>query len=394
MKKILFVIGQMRIGGVSKALLELLHCLHTNGQYEVSLLCFDQDGVFFQSVPSSVRIIPSTPLLKMTENSASDISVEGKRYGILRKVCSLWSKVFSKKIPARLITFLSGKLPDDYDCAIAYTHPMEEHLICNLGAEYVRDCVNAKKKAIFIHCDYLSYGGMGKINNKLLEGFDQIAAVSDSVGARIAETLPAIASKVITVRNCHNFDAITRMANESPIKYKHRVNIITVARLSAEKGLERCVPIFSALRREGFDVSWHLIGGGPLESRLKEIIREHNAEEYILLEGEHANAYRYMRNADYLLLPSYHEAAPMVFDEAASLRIPVISTDTLSAVELIEERNLGFVCKKDDESLYLAIKSAVQKVYCNKPFDISFEASNDEAMNGFKRLCGGYNANN
>lgn len=388
MKKILFVIGQMRIGGVSKALLELLTCLDGNDQYEVSLLCFDQDGVFFQKVPNSIKIVPSTPLLKMTENSASDISAEGTRYRIIRKVCSAWSKIFSKKVPAILITMFSGKLAEEYDCAIAYTHPMEAHMFCNLGAEYVCNCVKAKNKAIFIHCDYLAYGGYGKLNNELLGRFDKIAAVSDSVGKRICEALPQVAEKVTTVRNCHDFAAIFEMANDKPVEYGHKVNVVTVARLSGEKGLERCIPIFAALQKEGFDVSWHLVGGGPLESHLREMISAHHAEDYIILEGEHANSYRYMKNADYLLLPSYHEAAPMVFDEAGCLGIPIISTDTLSAIELVKERNLGFVCGTDDASLYQTIKNAVMRVYCQDKMQIYFNASNEEAISSFIKLCG------
>ena len=388
MTKVLFVIGQMRIGGVSKALLELLTCLDANNQYEVSLLCFNQDGVFFQKVPNSIKIIPSTLLLKMTENSASDISAESARYGLIRKACSAWSKVFSKKVPAKLVTMFSGKLAEEYDCAIAYTHPMEAHMFCNLGAEYVCNCVKAKKKAIFIHCDYLAYGGYGKLNNALLDRFDKIAAVSDSVGRRICEAIPRVAEKVTTVRNCHDFTAIFKMANDKPVVYGHKVNIVTVARLSGEKGLERCISIFVALKKEGFDVSWHLVGGGPLESRLREKISLHHAEDYIILEGEHANSYRYMKNADYLLLPSYHEAAPMVFDEAGCLGIPIISTDTLSARELVEERKLGLVCGKDDESLYQTIKNAVMRVYSQDKIQIDFKASNEEALSNFTKLCG------
>ena len=46
-----------------------------------------------------------------------------------------------------------------------------------------------------------------------------------------------------------------------------------------------------------------------------------------------------MINADYLLVPSLHEAAPMVFDEANILGLRIISTNTTSAKEMIDEHS-------------------------------------------------------
>ena len=58
-----------------------------------------------------------------------------------------------------------------------------------------------------------------------------------------------------------------------------------------------------------------------------------------------------MKNADLFLLPSYHEAAPMVFDEAACLGVPILATETTSTDEMITESGSGFVCENSQDGI-------------------------------------------
>lgn len=384
MKRILFVIGQLRVGGVSKALIELLRCIE--GMYDISLLCFDQNGAFFSDVPDSVHIVPTSNLLALTERSAKEMQAAGKRYALLRSGLSLGTKMAGKKWPAKILTKMVGTIPGEYDVAISYTHPMPDHMFCNLGAEIVLDCVNAKKKMVFIHCDFGAYGGNCAYNRQLLGRFDKIATVSDSVGRQIVNCVPEQAHKVCTVRNCHDFDKIREMAGVDPVVYTSDITFVTVARLSEEKGLLRCVPIFARLHQEGHNVRWHIVGNGPVRESLKEAITEYGADKCIQLEGEQVNPYRFLKNADFLLVPSFHEAAPVVFDEAAALGIKVISTQTLSAEEMVSARNIGVVCDNTDNGLEDAVRRAVLR-FEEFPGKTSATVSNEDAKAGFMKLC-------
>lgn len=384
MMRILFVIGQLRVGGVSKALIELLKCIE--GIYDVSLLCFDQEGEFFADVPKSVRILPASNLLKLTERSARDMRFAGRRYAFLRAGFSAAAKLIGKKWPAKLLVKMVKNIPGKYDVAIAFAHPMPDQQFCNLGTEVVLQCVEAEKKVAFIHCDFAAYGGNSAYNRSLLMQFDNVAAVSDSVGRRLCECVPELASKVCTIPNCHDFETIRKMADIDPVTYSSEITFVTVARLSEEKGLLRCVPIFAKLYREGYSVQWHIVGEGPLRASLEESIAKYEAGTCIKLEGEQTNPYRFVRNADYLLVPSYHEAAPMVFDEAAALGTEVISTRTLSAEELVAARGLGVVCDNTDDGLAAVIKQAVM---CGKQFcqQTKTSVSNENAKKSFMKLC-------
>lgn len=384
MKRILFVIGQLRVGGVSKALIELLQCI--DGMYDISLLCFDQGGAFLADVPKSVRVLPTSNLLALTERSAKDMRSAGRRYTFLRTVFSAVAKLTGKKWPAKLLVKMVKKIPDKYDVAISFAHPMPDRLFCNLGTEIVLNCVEASKKVSFIHCDFAAYGGDSAYNRSLLAQFDKVAVVSDSVGRRLGECVPQIAHKICTVQNCHNFEEIRKMADMDPVTYSSDITFVTVARLSKEKGLCRCVPVFAKLCREGYNVQWHIVGEGPMRGELEETITAHGAEKCIVLEGEQINAYRFMKNANFLLVPSYHEAAPMVFDEAAALGVEVISTRTLSAEELVASRGLGVVCDNTDDGLTRAINQAVicRQRSCQQTIA---SVSNEDAIKSFIKLC-------
>ncbi len=383
MKKVLIAVSQLRVGGVSKALIELLK--NISNKYKVTLLCFDHVGAFFGDIPENVTVISDNPYLVLTERSAGGVSNYGKKYKVLRQIGSGWTKCFGKEIPAKYICHKVGYIEGQYDVAIAFGHPQKENLFCNLVGEVVLNCVHSKKKVIVIHCDYESYGGHCRCNDKLLLQFDRIAAVSRSVGKAIERCIPEAASKICTLRNFHDFDLMRREADEDPIKYTHKHTLVTVARLSEEKGLLQGIDIVDKIRKDGYDIGWHIVGDGYLKNQLKQHISDYGLEGCVVLEGEQINPYRYLKNADYLFVPSFHEAAPMVFDEAACLNIPIISTDTLSAKELITERNIGYVGKLNQ------MAEIIKEALANKEeFRVRMKlhiSDNSGAMMDFETLC-------
>lgn len=383
MKRILIAVSQLRVGGVSKALINLLK--NIGDKCEVTLVCFDHEGELFKSIPQKIKVIAEDPYLVLTERSANELEQYGNKYRIVRIACSTWTKLFNKKLPAMYICHKCECVIGHYDVALAFGHPQQEKMFCNLVGEFVLNCVTASRKVIVIHCDYERYGGHCKYNDRLLLKFDKIAVVSKSVGKAVSRCIPESTSRICTLRNFHDYESITNMSNENPIHYVHQHTLVTVARLSYEKGLLLGVDIIKTLKNEGYDLEWHIIGDGPLKSELEKRIKENKAEKYIFLEGEQNNPYRFLKEADYLFVPSIHEAAPMVFDEAASLGIPVISTDTLSAEEMVKKRNIGYVCQKTQ--LIDTIKTAFNNQIKWKLQMKNYHFSNEAAMKDFQKIC-------
>lgn len=96
--------------------------------------------------------------------------------------------------------------------------------------------------------------------------------------------------------------------------------------------------------------------------KINQLINEKGLSNDIDLVGKKNNPFVYIKNADFFLLPSFHEAAPMVYGEAISLGVPVVTTNTISAKELIEERDYGIVCENSEEGIYFTLKIFLMEI--------------------------------
>lgn len=371
MKKLLFVINHMNMGGIQVSLLEILNRIHA--MYDITVLCIRQGGELSDRFPSDVKVIAPGRALLCSELSMREAAAQ-KVFG-RRLVFQLWSRLFSRRLPACIVTRFLQRDLGRYDAAISFTQPIGSRQFFNLSNETVLNACTAGKKITFLHCDFQQYGGNDAVNRALYRKFDAVAAVSESVGERLAQEIPDIRGRIVTVYNCCDTGRIRALADEEPICYEERFPVVTAARLSEEKGLRRCVKLFRELRRGGADIRWHIIGDGGCRSALEEEIRACGAEDIVLLHGQQANPYRYMKNAALFLLPSFHEAAPMVYAEAACLGVPVLTTPTISAEELVGRKGRGIVCGMDTESIGKALRDFVEQGGCSVRPDADDEDS-------------------
>ena len=69
MKKILFVINHMDMGGIQRALVELLKQI--GSMYDISLMVIKPDGVLMNELPATIKIIRASDMLLASEQSLS-----------------------------------------------------------------------------------------------------------------------------------------------------------------------------------------------------------------------------------------------------------------------------------------------------------------------------------
>lgn len=329
MKKILIVNNNMQIGGIQKSLLNLLNSI--NKDYDITLLLFSNYGVLYKDIPKNVKIVFADKRIQVLGTPWSNI-----KKAPLLVYYKLLSKAICKvkgKDAALSFLFKKQKTIPGYDAVISYSHCTEEHALSICTPEFVLKCTRSDNKICFIHCDYIHSDTFSEHNNTIYKRFDKIACCSESVRTNFLQMIPEIKEKTFTVRNFYDLSVIEQ-AQKKPCNYDRRfINLISVARLSKEKGIMRAIEALYRTNRH--DIRYYIIGSGPQENEIKEYIKEHALTEKVFLLGEKKNPYRYMLNADFLIVPSYHEAAPMVFDEAHILNLSVISSNTTSAYEMI-----------------------------------------------------------
>ncbi len=347
-KRIIIVNNNLEIGGVQKALVSLIK--EIADVYDTTLLLFSDTGVYLNEIPQNVKLIKCNSLYKYL--GISQLQCSSKKDYLIRGFLAFITKLFGRDFALKLISFSQKKLPNKYDCAISFLHNGGKKSFYGGCNEFVLNKINCDLKIGFLHCDYSSCGANYELNNKNYFKFDKIAACSDGCRNAFVNCLPELSHKTVVVHNCYDFEIIKEKSAQGTIIFdKDYINIVSVARLSKEKGINRGVIAVREAITSGLNVKYHIVGDGIELQSLKGLCKELKIEENVIFYGNQTNPYKYMTNADILLLPSYHEAAPLVIDEARSLGVPVLTTATTSSVDMVEKNCCGWVCENSQQAL-------------------------------------------
>lgn len=354
MKRLLFVFYTTNPGGIYTSLVNLLNQIYD--EYEIDFLCFCNTGNTDQ-IPKNINILPSNEYLRMLGQNWKDTLKSNRLLGVFHFMLGTWSRLIGATIPHKII-YSTYKLKREYDVAISCSHDANDKSFIIGCNDFVRWKAKAKQKMTFVHCDFLQYGGNTKGNRNRYYDFDKIVCVSNSAKSNFLIACPDLKEKTFVVTNCINTERIKRLSEENVYQYDNRfLNMITISRLSAEKGLMRTAEIIGRLVEDGYkNIRWNIIGGGEYEKELKCFINSKELNENIVLHGETTNPYIYYPNADLFLLLSYHECAPMVIQEAQVFGVPILMTNTLSAFELLRDCEFCYVCDNNAESIYSYLK--------------------------------------
>lgn len=351
MQKIIFVINNLETGGVQKSLLNLLYEIHND--YDITLLTFFGNDDTEKLIPSNVKII--TPKGPFRQLGLSATHAKSKPFLYTER--AFWvtlTKMFGRSFAFKLMC-LFRKKQKAYDVAVSFIHESPKKNLYGGCNEYVLKMIDAKQKIGWLHCDFERSGANNAVSKKIYKDLDTIVACSDGCKKSFIKCMPEYADKAFTVRNCNDYGQIVSLASED-IKYdSDYFNIVTVARLSKEKALDRALTAISNAINAGYKIKYHVVGDGDQKDFLASKVRELKLEDHVIFYGNKQNPYPYVKAADLFLLTSYHEAAPMVFDESACLGVPVLSTETTSTAEMIVSANAGYVCENSQEGINCAL---------------------------------------
>lgn len=340
MKRILIVNNNMHIGGVQKSLLNLLNEIHAD--YDITLLLFYNGGELLKDVPGDVKIIsPAEPLRYwgMFKGDAQNF-----RDRLMRSFWAGLTRVTGRNFSMRLACLFQKNIRG-FDAAISFLHSGPVKMFYGGCNEFVLYRTDAKRKITFLHCDFGEIKAASKYNLNIYRQYDTIAACSQGCRNAFLKVAPQFAEKTVGVPNCQNYSLIRQMAKNQPVRLKDgKLNIVTVARFGREKGILRAINAVAGLGNQAGDIRYYIIGDGIEYQEAVTLISDKGLSDIVFLTGAMENPYGYMAAADILLIPSVSEAAPMVVNEAASLGTPVLTTETSSAVEMVQNTGFGWVC--------------------------------------------------
>ena len=225
---------------------------------------------------------------------------------------------------------------------------------------YVTQKVNATKKFCIVHEDPDYTPRLTLMAREDLAKFNKILFVSESMKRRAHELRPEMTNFGV-LRNFQNSDLIiekSKMADED-IKFDPtKINFVSPIRIEPEQKapIRTAAAINDLIKKDGIDnFVWTIVGDGRPHDRkaLEEYIAQNGLGNNIKLAGFKPNPYPWIKAADVALLGSVYEAAPMIYGEASTLGVPIVSTRNISTDELIGDT--GMVCENNQEGIRHAI---------------------------------------
>ncbi len=124
-----------------------------------------------------------------------------------------------------------------------------------------------------------------------------------------------------------------------------RPRIVSVGRLSPEKGQLGLIEAFGRLVKRGIDAELRVVGDGPLRARIEREIQERGLASHCVLLGRmtESEVAEELAHADVFALSSFLEGLPVVLMEALAMELGVVAPCVAGIPELVVHETSGLL---------------------------------------------------
>lgn len=390
MTKILFMMINMNVGGMEKALLNMISEMD-NKEYEVTILMLEKYGGFLEEIPSWVNIQyledynNIKPMLNYPPKNVIRDLIKNNSY--LRAFNLMIMHIITKLIDDRTLfykyVFKDYKsIEDIYDIAVAYAGPTD------YITYYVLNKINAKRKFQWIHFDITKVGFNRKFARNNYKRFDKIFIVSEEAKEKLINCIPELSNNMETFKNIVSKNNIfSKINNQHPYNDNFKgIRLITVGRLSEEKGQDILIPIVKRLNDDGYNIRWYCIGEGSLRKKCEELILKYEVGDKFILLGNINNPYNYINASDIYVQSSRHEGYCIALAEAKILNKPIVTTNFAGAKEQIINNKTGLISECNENDIYNNIKKLLDSEELRNRFKKNLKYDMDNYNNDLYKL--------
>lgn len=367
MKKILFAIGSLQLGGAETVLVDTVNGLCE--KFDITILLLEKRGPLLKQLSKKVKI---KYVCLGDEYCTNNFQ---KKYNKLKM--SLIYRFYGNK--RFFVNWIHKKILDNekFDVEVAF--------LTGIIADIIKLLPNHNSKKIaWIHAEVTSDDA--KTYNeykKIINGFDEIVGVSEDSIKIFERTFPETKGKIKLIHNYIDTNKIINKSLEESVDYeKNIINFISVGRLCYEKGFDRIIKI--ADKFEG-KINFNIIGDGIDKQKL---IKEINSKKInnVKLLGLKTNPYPYIKDADVFLLSSRSEAYPTVVIEAMILNKKIVATDVSGVREILDGYDAKVIIPNDDDAIENGINKILQYNNKNKIKNNNFINNNKNNLNMIAKI--------
>ena len=355
MKKIIMFGYTLEVGGAEKVLVDYIKTL--NEKYEIDLVLLQKKGEFLSNLPENIKVI------QLRNNIFSYILFRYIPFIRKRKI----NKIVNKK---------------DYDVAIGFLE--------GRSATWVADIKKPIKKLAWVHNDVNKFD-IGISEKEIKNSYakiDKIVTVSEVAKESFCEKYGFDKEKVEVLYNLiDEKDIIEKSKEEVP---ENKVfTFVNVGKMRQQKRQDRLIEIAKKLKEENYKFKIQIIGNGPEEEKIKQLVKTYNVQDVVELLGLKTNPYPYIKQADCVVVSSDFEGYSVAIKEALLLKKTVISTNVCGVSELFENGKYGIVTEISTDDLMCKMKKVLNGEIDIKQIENNlkdFKCGNNEIIEKLIRL--------
>ncbi|MGF1737292.1 glycosyltransferase [Photobacterium satsumensis] len=343
MKKIVFVIDSLDIGGAETYLVEMLKCAPEN--LKLKVVTIHGGGKLEADLPEWVELQSVFP----NSFQKKGLFFRGTRFFFKKLIFN--SKFIAKKLDISV----------ESDLVISFLENQSCRLVSLLDS----------KKVCWIHTDLTRQDPRFKHSIGTYNQFSKLIFVSKTALESYIKKYGEHGDFEV-LYNCINIDSIQEKSNR-----KERYSLpkgdytVSVGRLCNAKGYDFMIEALAKLKKIKPDFRHYIIGDGPDKEKISQDIEMFGLTDNVILTGALKNPFPIVKGAKLLLMTSAWEGFGLVVVEALSLNVPVVATEIPAQVEIFSRFNNYYPVKRD--------LSEVIKQYltvCNSETDFVYEDSN------------------
>ncbi len=331
-KNILICANTLEYGGIEKSLVTLLNNINYN-KYNIDLVLEKKQGDLIKDINKNVNIL--------------EVKVSTNKIKILRKIIN-----YTRKL-------LFNIKHNNYDASVCYaTYSYSANKLAR---------ISSNNKILFIHSDYTLLYNDKELKNfydtRYINEFNKIVFVSNEMKNNLIKIYPNIKNKSYVINNLIDYENILKLSKENvDIKFnKDNINLLFVGRLDeTSKNIMLQLELINKLKNKYKNIRLYIIGDGIDKDKYINYIKENKLEKFIKLLGYIKNPYPYIKECNYIILTSFYEGFPVIFNEALVLKKCVLSTLKLSDDIINIGDNFGILISNKIDTLTREIEEIIK----------------------------------
>lgn len=409
-EKILLYPGGMKHNGITTSVINLLANINYD-KYDVTVFTNNTNNVEqlnnLQSLNDNVRIVLRRgPMIATFKELYQNEFV--RQRGIYK---SFEKRLYPKALFEREFRKIFGDSQFDYAIDYSGYAMFWSNLILASGA---------KKKYILLHSDIKSdmertvKGKRPHYQNlkgviSLYPYFDKLVSVSEATKKLNQTNFGGLKLKNrhIASRNTINIKKINQLVDDDSDLFEKNgtpvlatltehgmeaiefsqddFKIVSVGRLSPEKGFDLLIKAVAELAPKYPQLKLYILGDGPLKGTLKSLVEQLGIQNHVYFLGQRRNPFFIVKRADVFALTSHYEGQSMVILEALTVGTHVLASDIIANRYVLEDEKYGMLVEKNEVDIAKGLEQFINGT--NKDYTkFDAVAYNEETIQEFYSL--------